>query len=171
VLAHYIRPKKLAFVMINSDVSRDYDQRARAQWPQLMPGLEFLTMFGEGDRQDFQPETLKLRQFGPDAVYVLLVGAHTYAWADQFAASGLGRNMVIFGDSEYGDPLFLQKTHPKTDLHLANAVTFEAPITPLTLPFFQGYKAKYGAGPPYHSVQTYDGTLMMLEGRGHPAGR
>lgn len=164
LIAQFIKPKKIAFVMLQTDAARDYDLRARAQWPKFVPGVEFQSYFVEQDRQDFQPEILKLRQFQPDMVYVLLVGTHVYAWADQAAAAGLGKSMVIFGDSDYADPTFPQKTGAKTDLHLANAVTFEAPITSLTLPFFQDYRQKYNAAPAYYAVQSYDGMLMMFEG-------
>jgi branched-chain amino acid transport system substrate-binding protein len=164
MLANYVKPKKISMFILNSDAPRDYERRARAQWPADLPGVEFQSLFVEPDRLDFQPEILKAKQFQPDLIYAQLSGANCYALADQLAASGVTKGRVVFGDSDWGDPAFLQKTGPKTNLQLAHAVTFEAPITPLTVPFFDGYKGKYNVGPPYYAVQTYDAALLLFEG-------
>lgn len=113
---------------------------------------------------DFQPEILRIREFNPDVLYVLFAGAQTYAFVDQMASAQLNDKMIILGDSEYGAPDFPKKTLGKTDLHFANAVTFKAPITELSLPFFDKFEQKNGIPAAYYAVQTYDAALMMIEG-------
>jgi len=164
LLAHHIKPKKAAILTFNTDAARDYVMRAERLWPKLIGGLKMESYFVEGNKMDLQPELLKIRSFSPDVLYVLFAGAQTYAFVDQFAASGLGEKIVVFGDSEYSSPTFQQKTGNKSNLHLANSVTYKAPITKLTLPFYEAFKNFHGTYPPYYSVQTYDGMLMMLEG-------
>lgn len=163
-IKEYFSPAKIAFIGWNTDAARDYAERAEAQWSQLFPGLEFDAQYVEAGRMDFQPEILHIREFDPDLLYVLFAGAQTYAFVDQLAASGLNDEMIVLGDSEYGAPDFPQRTGDKTDLHFANAVTFEAPITELTLPFYETYRERFGFSPPYYAVQTYDAMLMMIEG-------
>lgn len=156
--------KKIAFIGWNTDASRDYADRALVRWAELFPGMEMDIQYVEAGRMDFQPEILRVRDFDPDILYVLFAGAQTYAFVDQFAAAGLNDKMVVMGDSEYGAPNFPERTGAKTDLHFANAVTFEAEITPLTLPFYEAFRDKYDLSAPYYAVQTYDAMLMMFEG-------
>ncbi len=164
LISHYVKPKKIVFIGNNTDAARDYLKRAENKWPKMMPGLNITGIFVEPNTMDFQAHLLRIRKEAPDLIYVLLVGANTFAFVDQFAATGLGKKIVVLGDSDYGDPAFPRKTAGKTELHLGNAVTFEAPITNLTVPYFQDYKKKAGQGPPYYAVQQYDGMLMMFEG-------
>ena len=49
------------------------------------------------------------------------------------------------------------------DFHMANAITERREFSELTLPFFDGYKARWGFYPPFYAVQTYDGALMLLD--------
>lgn len=163
-LAKNFTPKKIGFIGWNTDASRDYAERAKSQWSKLFPGLEMDVQYVEAGRMDFQPEILRVKSFGPDILYILFAGAQTYAFVDQFAAAGLSDKMIVLGDSEYGAPNFPERTGDKTDLHFANAVTFEADITPLTKPFYGAFRAKHDISPPYYAVQSYDAMLMMLEG-------
>lgn len=163
-LAKYFKPKKIAFIGWNTDASRDYADRAKVQWAKLFPGMEMNIQYVESNRMDMQPEILNIRSFKPDVLYVLFAGTQTYAFVDQFAAAGLNDKMVVLGDSEYGSPNFPKRTGAKTNLQFANAVTFEAPITSKTLPFYKAYRDKYNMSPAYYAVQTYDAMLMLIEG-------
>jgi len=164
LLAKLIKPKKVAFLLFNTDVSRDYYDRAAKDWPTQMPGLETRAFFVEPSKMDLQAELLQVRSYAPEVLYVILAGQQNYAFLDQFTAAGLGNRMVIFGDSVYASQGFRDRTGAKSDNSLANVQTVRAPITPISLPFYDGYKAKYGTFPPYYAVQTYDGALMLIEG-------
>jgi branched-chain amino acid transport system substrate-binding protein len=163
-LKKYFNLKRIAFIGWNTDAARDYAERANKQWANLFPGMVMDVQYVESGRMDMQPEILHIKSFAPDLLYVLFAGTHTYAFVDQFAAAGLNHKMIVLGDSEYAAPNFPDRTGEKTNLQFANAVTFEAPITPKTLPFYNHYREKYKMSPAYYAVQTYDAMLMMIEG-------
>lgn len=156
--------KKAAFISFNTDAARDYAIRAEKHWGELFPGLEFDQKYVEATRMDFQPEILRIREFNPDVLYVLFAGAQTYAFVDQIASAQLNDKMIILGDSEYAAPDFPKKTTSKTNLHFASAVTFRAPITEVSLPFFDTFQERYNIPAAYYAVQSYDAALMMIEG-------
>jgi branched-chain amino acid transport system substrate-binding protein len=164
VMRHYAKPKRVAMLAFNTDFAREYTSKAEAEWPKLMPGLEVRSFFVEANKMDLQPELLEIRRFDPQQLFVFVTGAQTYQFADQFAATGLVKKMLVLGDSIYSSEQFRTKEGDKVDYHMANAITVRKPFSPLTLPFYDGYKAKYGVFPPFYTVQTYDGALMLFEG-------
>lgn len=164
LINRYGKPKKVAILAFNTDFAREYANQAEKLWPKLMNGAEIKSFYVEANKMDLQPELLQIRRFAPEVLWVLLTGTQQYQFVDQFAASGMLKKTLPFGDSIYGSELFRSKTGAKVDYHLANAITDRKPITDVTLPFYDAFKAKTGSNPPYYAVQTYDGMLMMLEG-------
>jgi branched-chain amino acid transport system substrate-binding protein len=164
LIKHYSNAKRVAIFALNTDFAREYAVQAEALWPQKMPGLEVKSLYVEGSKLDLQPELLQIRRFDPQLLWVLLTGAQSYQFVDQFAAADMIKKMLVLGDSIYGSELFRSKTGAKVDYHMANAITERKPFTNLTLPFYDAYKKKVGFNPPYYAVQTYDGALMMMEG-------
>jgi branched-chain amino acid transport system substrate-binding protein len=163
LMRHYAKPERVAMLAFNTDFAREYTSQAEAVWPKLMPGLTVKTFFVEGNKMDLQPELLEIRRFNPQQLGVFVTGAQTYQFADQFAATGLIKKMLVLGDSIYSSEQFRTKVGSEVDYHMANAITERRPFSPLTLPFYDGYKAKYGVFPPFYTVQTYDGALMLFE--------
>ena len=164
VMRHYAKPQRVAMLAFNTDFAREYTSKAEVEWPKLMPGLKVRSFFVEANKMDLQPELLEIRRFDPQQLFVFVTGAQTYQFADQFAATGLIKKMLVLGDSIYSSEQFRTKEGDKVDYHMANAITVRKPFSPLTLPFYDGYKAKYGVFPPFYTVQTYDGALMLFEG-------
>jgi branched-chain amino acid transport system substrate-binding protein len=164
VIRHYAKPKRIAMLAFNTDFAREYTSKAEAEWPKLMSGVIVKSFFVEGNKMDLQPELLEIRRFDPQQLGVFVTGAQTYQFADQFAATGLAKKMLVLGDSIYSSEQFRTKVGSKVDFHMANAITERKPFSPLTLPFYDGYRAKYGVYPPFYTVQTYDGALMLFEG-------
>ena len=164
LIRHYGKPKRVAILAFNTDFAREYANQAESVWPKLMPGVEVKSFYVEANKMDLQPELLQIRRFDPQVLWVLLTGTQSYQFVDQFAASGMVKRMLPLGDSIYGSELFRNKNGTKVDYHMANAITDRKPLTDLTLPFYDAFKAKTGNNPPYYAVQTYDGMLMMIEG-------
>jgi len=164
LMKHYANPQRAVMLALNTDFAREYSSKAEAQWPKMMPGLEVKTFFVEGTKMDLQPELLQIRRFDPQFLFVFVTGAQTYQFVDQFAASGLGKKMLVLGDSIYGSEQFRNKVDGAVDFQMANAITERRPFSDLTLPFYDGYKARWGVYPPFYTVQTYDGALMLFEG-------
>lgn len=164
LISHYGKARKVAILAFNTDFAREYANQAEKLWPKLMNGAEIKSFYVEANKMDLQPELLQIRRFAPEVLWVLLTGTQSYQFVDQFAASGMINKTLPFGDSIYGSELFRNKTGAKVDYHLANAITERKPITDITLPFYDAFKAKTGTNPPYYAVQTYDGMIMMLEG-------
>lgn len=163
LIRHYGRPKRVAILAFNTDFAREYANQAESVWPRLMSGVEVRSFYVEANKMDLQPELLQIRRFDPQVLWVLLTGTQSYQFVDQFAASGMIKRMLPLGDSIYGSELFRNKNGAKVDYHMANAITDRKPFTDLTLQFYDAFKAKTGNNPPYYAVQTYDGTLMMIE--------
>jgi branched-chain amino acid transport system substrate-binding protein len=164
LIKQYAKAKRVAILAFNTDYARGYTNGAEAAWPGLTGGAEVRSFFVESNKMDLQPELLQLRRYDPQFLMVLLTGAQTYQFVDQFHSSGLVKRMLVLGDSIYGSELFRTKNGAKIDYHLANAITERRPFTDITLPFYDAYKAKTGNNPPYYAVQAYDAALMMLEG-------
>jgi branched-chain amino acid transport system substrate-binding protein len=163
LMKHYANPQRAVMLALNTDFAREYSSKAEAQWPKMMPGLEVKTFFVESTKMDLQPELLQIRRFDPQFLFVFVTGVQTYQFVDQFAASGLGKKMLVLGDSIYGSEQFRNKVDGAVDFQMANAITERRPFSDLTLPFYDGYKARWGVYPPFYTVQTYDGALMLLE--------
>jgi len=163
LMKHYANPQRAVMLALNTDFAREYTSKAEAQWPKMIPGLEVRSLFVEGTKMDLQPELLQMRRFDPQFLFVFVTGAQTYQFVDQFAASGLSKKMLVLGDSIYGSEQFRSKVDGSVDFHMANAITERREFSELTLPFFDGYKARWGFYPPFYAVQTYDGALMLLD--------
>jgi branched-chain amino acid transport system substrate-binding protein len=163
LMKHYANPRRAVMLAFNTDFAREYTSKAEAQWPKMMPGLDVRSVFVEGTKMDLQPELLQIRRFDPQFLFLFVTGVQTYQFVDQFAASGLGKKMLVLGDSIYGSEQFRTKVGDAVDFHMANAITERRPFSELTLPFYDGYKARWGFYPPFYAVQTYDGALMVLE--------
>jgi branched-chain amino acid transport system substrate-binding protein len=163
LIKHYANAKRAAILALNTDFAREYAVQAEALWPKKMPGLEVKSIYVDGNKLDLQPELLQIRRFEPQLLWVLLTGAQSYQFVDQFAAADMTKKMLVLGDSIYGSELFRSKAGSNVDYHMANAITERKPFTNLTLPFYDAYKKKTNFNPPYYAVQTYDGALMMLE--------
>jgi branched-chain amino acid transport system substrate-binding protein len=164
LIKHYAKAQRVAILAFNTDYARQYTTQAEAVWPTLIGGLGVQSFFVESNKMDLQPELLQIRRFDPQFLMVLLTGAQTYQFVDQFSASGMVKRMLVLGDSIYGSELFRKRNGSKIDYHLANAITERKPFTDITIPFYDAYKAKTGNNPPYYAVQAYDGALMMLDG-------
>lgn len=163
LIKQYANAKRVAILAFNTDYARQYTTQAEPAWASIA-GVEVRSFFVEANKMDLQPELLQIRRFDPQFLMVLLTGAQTYQFVDQFHASGMVKRMLVLGDSIYGSELFRSRNGSKIDYHLANAITERRPFTDITLPFYDAYKAKAGTNPPYYAVQAYDGALMMLEG-------
>lgn len=164
LIKQYAKAKRVAILAFNTDYARGYTNAAEAAWPGMTDGAEVRSFFVESSKMDLQPELLQIRRYDPQFLMVLLTGAQTYQFVDQFQASGLGKRMLVLGDSIYGSELFRTKNGAKIDHHMANAITERRPFTDITLPFYDAYKARTGNSPPYYAVQAYDAALMMLDG-------
>lgn len=163
LIKHYGKAKRIAILAFNTDFAREYANQAEREWPKLMSGVEVKSFYVEANKMDLQPELLQIRRFAPEVLWVLLTGTQSYQFVDQFAASGMVKKTLPLGDSIYGSGLFRTKNGVKVDYHLANAITERKPITDITLPFYDAFKAKTGNNPPYYAVQTYDGMMMILD--------
>ncbi len=163
LIEHYVKPKRIAILAFNTDFAREYASQAERKWPQIMAGVELKSFYVEGNKLDLQPELLQIRRYDPQILWVLLTGTQCYQFVDQFYSAGMNHKMVVLGDSLYGSEQFRRRTGVKVDNQMANTITARRPTTPLTLPFYDAYRAKTGNDPPYYAVQTYDGALMLLE--------
>jgi branched-chain amino acid transport system substrate-binding protein len=163
LIKQYAKAQRVAILAFNTDYARQFTTQAEPAWASVA-GVEVKSFFVESNKMDLQPELLQIRRYDPQFLMVLLTGAQTYQFVDQFQASGMVKRMLVLGDSIYGSDLFRSKNGSKIDYHLANAITERRPFTDITLPFYDAYKAKTGTNPPYYAVQAYDGALMMLEG-------
>jgi len=163
-LGRHVKPKKVAVLQLNTDSARVLERGLRTHLPNAVPGVEMEFLYKEPDQADFNPELLKIRQFGADAIIFHHSGTPSYAFVDQLYDSGLAQKAVVLGTGDYSTQEFLDKTAPKTDLHLSQVITFKAPITPVTIPFYVAYEKLARKVAPYQAIQQYDGMLMMLEG-------
>lgn len=159
-----VKPKKISFMQVDTDAARAEQKNFEQAFADKHLDVQTQWLYAQPTVTDFGPYILKIKDFKPDAIYVNLVGTPTYSWARQLAQSGYS-GFVLTGDSEYASSSFVTTIGKDANLDLVNADTYPAPVTPLSLPFYNDFKASYNVNvAAYYDVQGYDGMLSLFEG-------
>ena len=159
-----VKPKKIYFLQINTDATHDLESAFKNEMAKQGLVAETQSSYVEANVNDFGPYILKIKQFQPDLIWVSLLGNPVYSFARQLAQSGYTSGYVLDGDGEYGSSKFLAQEGQDANLAMVNAVTFPTSVTPLSMPFYDSYKAQFNISPAaYYAVDEYDGMLAFFE--------
>jgi branched-chain amino acid transport system substrate-binding protein len=147
-------------VAILTDVANDYSKGLAKAFKENFPAGQIVTdeNFKEGDK-NFEAQLNKIKEAGPDAVY--LPAYYTEVGLILAQARRLGLNVPFFGGDGWDSPTTL--ANPATQGSYYSDHYSPDSQRPETRKFVEAYRAKYGKDPDAMAVLGYDSMGVLAQ--------
>jgi branched-chain amino acid transport system substrate-binding protein len=155
-----LKLKKMAILYINNDWGVDTQKFFKENFEKLGGKIVAAESFFQGEK-DFNAALTKLKQSGPDAVYMAAMYNDGALISQQ--REKMGWNVPVLGPSSLYSTQLVQLGGPSVNGLYTNVSFFTKDPDPRIQAYVTGFEKRYSATPNFHAALAYDSIYILAE--------